>query len=115
LPPYEWTAARKAAWRRTLKLYAITPKQLTELRTRLIVALGFRCGVCGVNLSGRVCYLDHDHHSGALRGILCFQCNRFKVARNSQESSIEIVRYLNDPPAHKLLEQWGFEPHSKAV
>ena len=109
--PYSWTPEHKAAWKRTLKLYNLKPKELSAIRTRLIVALKFKCGVCGVNLSGRVCYLDHDHHSGALRGILCYRCNRFWVAKNSRESSYEISRYLNDPPAHKLLEEWGVIPH----
>ena len=109
--PYSWTAEHKAVWKRTLKLYKITPQQLSEIRTRLIIAQKFRCAVCNANLSGRVAYLDHGHHAGELRGILCYRCNRFWVAKNSRESSVEIVRYLNDPPAQKFLKKWGFEPH----
>jgi Recombination endonuclease VII len=109
---YKWTKARLAVWRRTLKLYGITPEQLSELRTRLIVAQGFRCAICNANLSGRTCFLDHDHHSGAIRGILCYRCNRFWVAKNSQESSIQIVRYLNSPPAQSYLTKWGIEAHN---
>lgn len=34
---------------------------------------GDACAVCG---DGRAVHVDHDHDSGAVRGILCFNCNR---------------------------------------
>jgi DNA-directed RNA polymerase subunit RPC12/RpoP len=109
--PYNWTEARLKIWGRTLKLYGLKPRELNDLRTRLLVAQGYKCAICGTNFSGRVAFLDHDHHSGALRGVLCFRCNRLYVAKNSRETAVEVVRYLNDPPAHKFLSEWGIEPH----
>lgn len=118
---YEWTEERLRYWNKTLKLYGLEPTELNELRTRLIVAQGYRCALCNRylgkvgGLPGRRMYLDHDHHTGAIRGILCFDCNRYKVAKNSTQSALEIVRYLNDPPAHKHLEAWGVVPaHARA-
>lgn len=31
------------------------------------------CAVCG---DGEAVHVDHDHESGAVRGVLCFNCNR---------------------------------------
>lgn len=31
------------------------------------------CAVCG---DGGAAHVDHDHESGAVRGVLCFNCNR---------------------------------------
>lgn len=118
--PYEWTEERLKAWSRTLKLYGLKPTELNELRKRLIVAQGYACAICGrrfdtvmPNGRKRIACLDHDHHSGALRGMLCVECNRFKVARNSRDTAPKVVVYLNDPPAYRLLEAWGVSPHSK--
>lgn len=115
--PYEWTEERLRYWSRTLKLYGLSPTELNALRTRLLVAQNFTCPICGrrfdvklPNGQKRRACLDHEHHSGALRGILCVDCNRFKVAKNSKESSAAVVQYLNAPPAHALLEAWGIVP-----
>lgn len=105
--PYEWTEARMKYWNKTLKLYGLKPTELNELRTRLIVAQGYKCAICPRRFDGRKAFLDHDHHSGAIRGMLCYDCNRYKVAKNSEQTAIEVVRYLNNPPAHALLEEWG--------
>jgi hypothetical protein len=90
-------------WQKTLDFHHLEPKQLNVVRKELLVAQGFRCGVCGGDLSKKTAYLDHDHHTGELRGICCFECNRFRVARNTTDTAIEVVRYLSDPPARRLL------------
>lgn len=34
------------------------------------------CGICGgVNSDGRRLFIDHDHKTGKVRGLLCHQCN----------------------------------------
>ena len=35
-------------------------------------AQNFRCAVCGSEK--RLC-IDHNHHTGQVRGILCYKCN----------------------------------------
>lgn len=100
---YEWTTKRLAYWKKTLGLYQITPTQLNELRLRLIIALGFKCGNCGRDLSEQTVYLDHDHHSGEIRGIACFNCNRFEIGGHTVETAARALRYLSNPPARELL------------
>lgn len=36
---------------------------------------GERCGICGAGPKTRRLHRDHDHATGAIRGILCFRCN----------------------------------------
>ena len=40
----------------------------------LVVAQGGRCAICNDQLAGRIC-VDHDHSTGAVRGLLCSPCN----------------------------------------
>lgn len=44
---------------------------------QLVAAQGGRCAICGVseNLDGRLWCVDHDHNTGAIRGLLCTRCN----------------------------------------
>lgn len=103
--PYLWTEENLAYWKKTLALYDLSPPtQLNALRKELLIAQNYKCALCGVSLDGgRIAYLDHDHHSGAIRGMLCMRCNRFWVAKNTTESSLAVVRYLANPPAYALL------------
>lgn len=41
----------------------------------LMGAQGGRCAVCRGDFTGRSPHVDHDHETGAVRGILCFVCN----------------------------------------
>ncbi|WP_366526279.1 endonuclease domain-containing protein [Mycobacterium sp.] len=67
---------------------------------RLVAAFGSSCASCGVP-GGHV--IDHDHLTGAVRGLLCRVCNA-NVDRCVHVSSEECryARYLNDPPAATL-------------
>lgn len=38
--------------------------------------------------------LDHNHRTGQLRGLLCFQCNKYKVGRNDYASAEKLFNYL---------------------
>ena len=44
----------------------------------LLAAQGGRCAICGTDTPGtiqRFFALDHDHVTGAIRGLLCYRCN----------------------------------------
>lgn len=49
--------------------YRMTPEQVAKMRS----AQGGRCGVCRLEL--RKEYIDHDHATGKVRGIVCHRCN----------------------------------------
>ena len=55
-----------------------------------------KCAICGKHQSlfkRRLC-LDHNHKTGQLRGLLCFYCNKRVIGRNTYESALKIVKYL---------------------
>ena len=70
----------------------------------LVVAQGGVCAICGKEAPEHV---DHSHASGAVRGILCFNCNgglgQFK---DSIDSLVNAIAYLgpHDPEASELID-----------
>jgi hypothetical protein len=58
----------------------------------LMNAQGGLCAICGVEPAEHV---DHDHHTGKIRGILCFNCNgalgRFEDDPDIMERAIEYL------------------------
>jgi len=58
--------------KRLIKKYGITLLEYTE---KLNLQDGC-CAICGTKLYGdKTTHLDHDHITGKLRGILCWNCN----------------------------------------
>ena len=53
--------------------YGITPEEYDAM----LAAQGGGCAICGArgNANGRRLAVDHDHVTGAARGILCHNCN----------------------------------------
>jgi hypothetical protein len=56
--------------RQLMRLYKITPQQLTEMGE----AQGWKCRICHTDIRDRP-YVDHDHVSGKVRKLLCMNCN----------------------------------------
>lgn len=54
-----------------LKRYGLTHAQLLEL----LAAQGYACRICLGQISEDTLHVDHDHDSGAIRGLLCPKCN----------------------------------------
>lgn len=71
-----YNAARKAqarTWRLMAK-YSLAPEDFD----RMLEAQGGKCAICGTSDPGRwdFLYVDHDHATGRVRGLLCSRCNR---------------------------------------
>ena len=79
--------AKKYHWKAT---YGITPQQFDELYSRQ----GDVCAICRKIPPVRA--IDHDHASGAIRGVLCSPCNTglgcFKDAPETLERAATYLR-----------------------
>ena len=85
------------AWhrRKVVAQYGLTPEQydaMVEAQTGL-------CAVCGqgpgVGCTKTYLAVDHDHHTGKVRGLLCDPCNRaIGCMGNDPERLISAAAYL---------------------
>lgn len=81
---------------RIKKQYDLTEAQYAAL----VVAQAGKCGICGKEPSGewhgdRMLNVDHDHETGAVRGLLCNRCNRaLGLIGDTVESAQQVVEYL---------------------
>lgn len=77
LAKYEASSARVASVAKStrrsylLKTYGLTVEKFDEMFTEQ----GGRCAVCKSDDPVRSWTVDHDHVTGAVRGILCWHCN----------------------------------------
>ncbi len=51
------------------------------------------CAVCKrpANVFKKRLAVDHDHHTGHVRGILCLHCNRYVVGRHRKEAGADLL------------------------
>ena len=101
-------ASKAAHSARVAKVYGISGKQYDEL----YAAQGGRCFICGRKSTRRLA-VDHDHDSGAVRGLLCPDpdrgCNH-KVLGLLEANSVDgglaaarrLVEYLEHSPADRV-------------
>ncbi|MFT2017701.1 endonuclease VII domain-containing protein [Streptomyces sp. 796.1] len=70
----------------------------------LLAAQDGRCAICGGVRRQRLS-VDHCHRTNLVRGLLCRMCNGrlLTAARDSAEALRAAARYLEDPPAPRLL------------
>lgn len=90
------------------KLYGITADEYD----RLFRLQGGRCAVCGRRPRTKRLAVDHDHATGAVRGLLCANneqgCNRAVVANLEQavdsglDAARRLVAYFEDPPYARM-------------
>jgi len=78
------------------KAYGLTYLAYQEM----LVAQGHCCAICGL-LAGeqkRAFAVDHDHDTGAVRGLLCINCNTgIGNLRDSVELLSKAILYLEKP------------------
>ena len=70
----------------------------------LLAAQGGRCAICRAKPRSIRLAVDHDHASGAVRGLLCSRCNHdlMGAAWDSLAIAVALWHYLNTPPASGL-------------
>ncbi|WP_366917349.1 endonuclease domain-containing protein [Acidipropionibacterium jensenii] len=68
------------------------------VRGALLQEFGRACSICCVRWGQ---YVDHDHFTGIVRGLLCHDCN-LQVDRCLHLSGCPFAEYLNSPPAAHL-------------
>ena len=65
-----WRGGRVvSSQKQNLKKYGLTVSQYKEACARQ----GYRCAICAARV--RVLFVDHEHKSGKVRGLLCRVCN----------------------------------------
>lgn len=83
--------------------YGTTP----EVRQEMFDAAGGKCEICGLELvyqssrtgKNKAC-LDHDHATGAIRGILCSNCNMgIGYFKDDPERLASAISYLHKASA----------------
>ena len=68
------------------------------------VAQNGGCAICGTTpeQQGRHLAIDHDHHTGYVRGLLCSVCNVLLHKDATVESLRATVEYLKSPTALEM-------------
>jgi hypothetical protein len=65
---------------------------------RLLDLQDRKCGICGKTHEScaKGLHLDHDHQTGAVRGLLCFTCNMHLSRRGMRKGfEVESQNWLN--------------------
>lgn len=56
-----------------------------------------KCGICGSDGGRNRLVVDHDHETGAIRGLLCTSCNRgIGIFEDDPELLERAVQYLRN-------------------
>lgn len=67
----------------------------------LMESRGWACEICGrtSETSGRSLAVDHDHSTGAIRGVLCQRCNcAIGLLLEDKDSLANAINYLKEKP-----------------
>ena len=84
------------------------PRRATQLGVTddeyegMLAEQGGVCAICGSPPKSRRLHVDHDHRTGAVRGLLCFRCYRALAGYVTVEWMLKAVVYLR---AHEGLQQ----------
>ena len=86
----------------------ITTAQIAPLRSELLAKQNYVCPLCKGSMRGgtKTPALDHDHKTGYIRDVLCFNCNGiegkiFNLARRAKNKMSEVQWLSNWADYHK--------------
>lgn len=79
--------------------YGLTHEEYEDL---LIGQCGV-CALCGKPPIGKRLAVDHDHNTGEIRGLLCLNCNKYKLGQLTLEDVSAIKKYLENPPIRQMF------------
>lgn len=74
-----------------------------EEKEAILASQGFACAICKTELllKDRRTHIDHDHRTGAVRGLLCSDCNTGLGFYKDQPQYLRnAIAYLEREPAH---------------
>ncbi len=77
-------------------MYGITPDQYNKM----LHSQGNKCGICNIDESNiktayKLFYVDHDHATNRIRGLLCNYCNSMLgFAKDNAENLLAGINYL---------------------
>lgn len=91
---------------RVKSVYKLAPGEYEAL----LAIQGGRCAICGQVPRSKRLAVDHDHRTGAVRGLLCanneFGCNfTLQVLLNNLDMARRAVAYVESPPYAWLHRQ----------
>lgn len=103
-----WRAFKKASSKRghermVIKTYGLSVGEYDQRYQ----AQGGRCAICQVatGASKRLA-VDHNHKTGAVRGLLCGKCNRFiGHLRDSADAFLRAYKYLRDELEYEVANE----------
>ena len=95
------------------KTYGITAERYDEL---LALQIG-RCAICRSRPVSKRLAVDHDHHSGVVRGLLCKRCNHDLLGAAHDDVALleAAITYLEAPPASGAWQPPGAGRRPQAV
>jgi hypothetical protein len=78
------------------KTYGLTSGEYDEL----LAAQGGKCAICRGRPRSKRLAVDHNHDTGAVRGLLCSRCNHDLLGASWDSGAIALAlwHYLNTPP-----------------
>lgn len=85
--------------RRYKRLYGITVDEYDKM----FEFQDGSCAICGRPPKNKRLAVDHDHKTGAVRGLLCHICNQTLHNKITKEWLFEAYEYLNLPPVGSAL------------
>jgi Recombination endonuclease VII len=72
---------------------------------QMLEAQGWACLICSATLTAKTAHVDHDHATGSIRGILCFNCNGgLGQFRDDVQCLRRAVTYLSEGAAALTAE-----------